>query len=160
MTEQREFCEGAEWQRKPRLRQTRRRWYNEITPFTFQKSHCQQCFQTRKLAEVIRRAWQQAAGALVGAPHLTSCIGAKRRPQDLQKMTVRLLSPKAAARASLGHAEAFTGGSTPESSILYLPLSQQFWNGTSFFSLVLECPLQKLTEIKSVGLTGQALPNN
>jgi hypothetical protein len=48
----------------------------------------------------------------VGAPHLTSCIGAKRSPQDLQKMMVRLLSPKAVARASLGHTEAFTGGST------------------------------------------------
>lgn len=36
--------EGAEWQRKPQLRQTRCRWHDKITPFTFQKSHCQQCF--------------------------------------------------------------------------------------------------------------------
>jgi len=67
----------------------RRRWHDEITPFTFQKSHCQQCFQTQKLAEVIRSAWQQAAGDLAGAPHLTLCIGAKRNWQGSRQMLVQ-----------------------------------------------------------------------
>lgn len=102
-------CEGAEWPRKPQLRQTCCRWHNEITPFMFQKPHCQQCFQTQKWAEVIRSARQQAAGTLVGAPHLTFRTGAKRNWQGSQKSLVGLLSPEAVGRVSLGRAEAFTG---------------------------------------------------
>lgn len=80
--------------------------------FTFQKSHCQQCFQPRKLAEVIRSAWQQAAGALVGAPHLKLSVGAKRNWQEEQERLVGLLSPEATSRASLWYPQAFAGEST------------------------------------------------
>ena len=79
----------GQWQRKPQLRQIRRRWHDEITPFTFQKSHCQQCFQTPKLAEVIRSAWQQPAGALAGAAHLTLYVSAKRNWQGSRQRLVQ-----------------------------------------------------------------------
>lgn len=46
---------------------------------------------------------------LSGAPRLTLCVGAKRNWQGSQERSESLLSPETAGRASLGHAEVFTG---------------------------------------------------
>lgn len=46
---------------------------------------------------------------MAGALHFTLRIGAKRNWPGSQETLVGLLSPEAAGRASLGHAEAFTG---------------------------------------------------
>lgn len=90
---------------------------------------------------------------LSGAPRLTLCVGAKKNWQGSQERSESLLSPETAGRASLGHAEVFTGGNIQKhQSCISCPKegsNSKSQNVTSFYSMPCELMCPSVTESQS-----------